>query len=435
MGIDEDNTTKDFINQSYLEVKIKEVFKEFSNNFSTNLDRKVKNLVAREFSYLNADFVIGDPNVNRQHERISSLEEDITFLRGEILCKNKIIDILLSEKKITQTAHINQKQENYLNEQENFAFEFPKRYIKKSFAVNKNEKSFLSKNFYDVLVADDDEDNDDIYNSINESNVNKNSAIPLGLSHTKNKIKSQLSNVRKSLHKTYLKKKKFDTLNNINNINDLTKNNVIEPTEGIKDFNSNITVRKKKLNRKEIKTNKENNNYHDITESFERSKNKNIVAIVGDSMLKNVQGFKLSNNENRVVVKSFSGAKTTCMLDYIKPSITRKPNMIIIHCGTNDLKDNQHQILENVNELVNVVARSSSDTQIVISGVISRNDNLNTKINAINDELKRLCNERNLRFIDNCNINRKEHLNKSRIHLNRKGTEIFTENLRGMISN
>ena len=35
-----------------------------------------------------------------------------------------------------------------------------------------------------------------------------------------------------------------------------------------------------------------------------------VTAILGDSIVKNVKGWKLSDEKNRVVVKHFSGAKT-----------------------------------------------------------------------------------------------------------------------------
>ena len=47
------------------------------------------------------------------------------------------------------------------------------------------------------------------------------------------------------------------------------------------------------------------------------NENKKVVAVIGDSMLKNIQGYKLSNKDQKVVVKSFAGANTECMLSLI----------------------------------------------------------------------------------------------------------------------
>ena len=46
------------------------------------------------------------------------------------------------------------------------------------------------------------------------------------------------------------------------------------------------------------------------------------IFILGDSMVKHVFGWEISNKldyKHKVFVRSFSGAKTSCMSDYIKP--------------------------------------------------------------------------------------------------------------------
>lgn len=54
--------------------------------------------------------------------------------------------------------------------------------------------------------------------------------------------------------------------------------------------------------------------------------------------MKNLKGHVLSDDDQMIVVKSFPGATADCMKDYIKPTIKKKPNAIVIHTGTNDLK-------------------------------------------------------------------------------------------------
>ena len=39
----------------------------------------------------------------------------------------------------------------------------------------------------------------------------------------------------------------------------------------------------------------------------------------------------------KIFVKHFAGATTNCMEDYMKPSLRKDPNHIILHVGTNDL--------------------------------------------------------------------------------------------------
>ena len=57
-------------------------------------------------------------------------------------------------------------------------------------------------------------------------------------------------------------------------------------------------------------------------------------------MIKHLNGWELSKKLNancKVFVKTFSGAKTTCMNDYVKPSLRSSPDHFILYVGTNDL--------------------------------------------------------------------------------------------------
>jgi len=63
------------------------------------------------------------------------------------------------------------------------------------------------------------------------------------------------------------------------------------------------------------------------------------TLLIGDSMIKNIQGTKLGEAVgHRVVVKSFSGATTKAMKDYLKSNLELSPNQVVLHVGTNDLK-------------------------------------------------------------------------------------------------
>ena len=63
------------------------------------------------------------------------------------------------------------------------------------------------------------------------------------------------------------------------------------------------------------------------------------TIFLGDSIIQNLQGYKLGKETNqRVVVKSFSGATTQDMKSYIQPKINSAPDRICLHTGMNDLK-------------------------------------------------------------------------------------------------
>ena len=62
-----------------------------------------------------------------------------------------------------------------------------------------------------------------------------------------------------------------------------------------------------------------------------------MAAIVGDSMIKDVYGWELSDREEKVVAKHFSGSTTEDMKTYIQPPLKRDPDRVIIHVGTNEI--------------------------------------------------------------------------------------------------
>ena len=55
---------------------------------------------------------------------------------------------------------------------------------------------------------------------------------------------------------------------------------------------------------------------------------------------------------HRVVVKSFAGATTSDMSHYVKPTLDKKPDQIILHAGTNDIgKLSPSEIANNIVDL------------------------------------------------------------------------------------
>ena len=70
-------------------------------------------------------------------------------------------------------------------------------------------------------------------------------------------------------------------------------------------------------------------------------KNNDTVYILGDSMVKHVEGWKVTksiNTDMKVYVRSFSGAKVKGMKDYVKPCLRENDlKNVILHVRTNDL--------------------------------------------------------------------------------------------------
>ena len=123
--------------------------------------------------------------------------------------------------------------------------------------------------------------------------------------------------------------------------------------------------------------------------------------MIGDSMIKKVFGDKLSRqleNKHQVVVRSFGGAKTQCMEDYIKPIMKLAPKQIILHCGTNNLPSNEdpETIAKNIMNLAKNI--KTDTTKVAISGIIPRRDTFNHKAKQVNQTLEKICKRTFLSF-------------------------------------
>lgn len=171
------------------------------------------------------------------------------------------------------------------------------------------------------------------------------------------------------------------------------------------------------------------------TKAYTDSNKKREVWIAGDSMVKHLQGHKMSKHAN-VKISTFPGCSIQDMGDHIKPILRKKPHLVIVHVGTNDLKSctSERSCAEQIVQLATEAA--NSETEIAISGLITRSDDdiLSKKVSQVNKVLRQYCNQNGWSFIDHSLITT-EHLNRSGLHLNSKGTwqlaQNFTKYIRG----
>ena len=144
-------------------------------------------------------------------------------------------------------------------------------------------------------------------------------------------------------------------------------------------------------------------------------------------MVNNIKGWKISCSTRKVVMKHFSDAKTKDMKSYVIPTVEQKPDNIILHTGTNDLKtiDTPEEITMGI---LNLAMTCKTDTNSVfISGIVPRSDKFNEKASKINSILRDKCNVKNICFIDNKHISPSFRCNRSSLHLNYYGTRKLQE--------
>ena len=163
--------------------------------------------------------------------------------------------------------------------------------------------------------------------------------------------------------------------------------------------------------------------------------NKECTVVLGDSMVKGIKGWEISDKDHKVVVKTFSRASTNDMKSYVKPTLERNPEIVILHSGTNDLKLKKDEE-EIVNNIVNLaLSIKNNNNTVVISGLIHRADSLNEKVGKVNSLLSKECNDRNIGFIKHDNIIPRKHLNRGGLHLTKEGNNIFSENILFILNN
>ena len=173
----------------------------------------------------------------------------------------------------------------------------------------------------------------------------------------------------------------------------------------------------------ETKHNKVHGNSHEMAP-------KKYYELIGDSHMNNIYENGLRTKERKVNIKRWQGGKSVDMLDIIKPLIRKKPDEIIVHVGCNDITNNSNY-LTNVKKISEMVNEETPETKLTFSGIMIRKDNKDIKehtIREINSKLKNYCQQNNLGFIDNSNID-ESYLGKQKLHLNKRGSSLLAKNI------
>ena len=116
------------------------------------------------------------------------------------------------------------------------------------------------------------------------------------------------------------------------------------------------------------------------------------IFIIGDSMVKHINGPGISKND-QVQVKTHSVATTDNIIDYIKPTIRQKPDIVIVHSGTNDLTKDVNT-MNRVRKVVAAVKEIDTEGKIKLdfSSIVARGDIYKEEdIISTNNRLEKYC--------------------------------------------
>ena len=149
-------------------------------------------------------------------------------------------------------------------------------------------------------------------------------------------------------------------------------------------------------------------------------------------MIKHVNGWEISRKLQgncKVYVKHFSGAKTKCMKDYIKPSQRENSDHYTLHVDTNyGCLDRPPELI--AKSIIDLALTLKSESQDVsVSNIIVPNDidTLKKKGCEVNAIFTDFCKEKNIYLIDNTKKIKPQHLNQGKLHLNQKASHLSSD--------
>ena len=166
----------------------------------------------------------------------------------------------------------------------------------------------------------------------------------------------------KNLEQETIVCKAEDKINKLNKISQESKKQII----GVVESTAKETKRKnaEQINQYNPKNNLEINP--------QKVKNTKKVFIVGDSIIKNITGTGISR-ANTVKMRPHPGARTVGICDYMKPELGHKPDVIIVHGGTNDI-ENEINTVKKIKRLVKEIDEydKQNPPKVVISSLVKR---------------------------------------------------------------
>ena len=153
------------------------------------------------------------------------------------------------------------------------------------------------------------------------------------------------------------------------------------------------------------------------------------VLVVGDSQLRHVNGEKLENDHRDVEVRFKPGMKIEEAKK--KADTSDEFDVIIVHAGTNNLRDNSpSDLAEVIVNTMETVQKKNPSARVAYSSIFKRKDDqtLNAKARKVNELLSEELSIRGMDFMNNDNIIY-SNLWKDGLHLNDGGVRKFSGNL------
>ena len=154
------------------------------------------------------------------------------------------------------------------------------------------------------------------------------------------------------------------------------------------------------------------------------------VSLVGDSFIKGIRKQEINRSVRHMntFVKTFPGATTDDMESYIIRTLKREPDYLIIHCGTNDLRRDEPEVI--VKKITKLAINSKKTIRnVAVSSILARGDSdlMEGKRLQVNSILEESLAGDQISFIrhETLDQNWQYLLFEDGIHLNNEGTNVL----------
>ena len=159
------------------------------------------------------------------------------------------------------------------------------------------------------------------------------------------------------------------------------------------------------------------------------------LCIVGDSMIRSINRKAMNQaiHSHDVHLKTFGGARIEDMRYHVEPALSSNPDTLILHCGTNNLRnDNAENLANKIIALAVEVKKRVAN--VAVSGIIFRADlEIEHKRKRVNYLVEVGLKDYGIDFISQDNI-KAAHLDKWGLHLNFYGTNVLSGNFANFVS-
>ena len=161
-----------------------------------------------------------------------------------------------------------------------------------------------------------------------------------------------------------------------------------------------------------------------------QSQRKRTLTIIGDSMVKKIRSQDINNEcpSYKSYVKTFPGARIDDMFSYVQPTVNMNPSMVVLMCGTNNLRNEEPDRI--ANKLVHLALTVNERVEkVAVSSIVHRADshNLEVKGKEVNRLVRESLENHGIGFITQDNI-KAQHLNEWGLHLNYNGNNLLAGN-------